>query len=173
MAETTTYLVSIGDRVFRVALRGSDAEGVSVRVDDGPERRASLHHTRGVHYTLALDETRTELLGRPVSEGVELAIAGRAFRAEVVDEARARLASLTGGRGGSHARRELRAPMPGLLVGVLARAGDQVQPLQPLAVLRAMKMENELSLPRGGTVVAVKAEAGQTVDQGQVLLVVE
>jgi biotin carboxyl carrier protein len=36
-----------------------------------------------------------------------------------------------------------------------------------------MKMENELSLPRGGTVVTVNAEPGQTVEQGQVLLVVE
>ena len=42
-----------------------------------------------------------------------------------------------------------------------------------LAVLQAMKMENELSLPRGGTVTSTHAEAGQTVEQGQVLLVIE
>jgi biotin carboxyl carrier protein len=36
-----------------------------------------------------------------------------------------------------------------------------------------MKMENELSLPRAGTVTEVRAEAGQTVDQGAVLVVVE
>jgi biotin carboxyl carrier protein len=48
-----------------------------------------------------------------------------------------------------------------------------VQASQPLVVLQAMKMENELSLPHGGTVSAVRAEAGQTVEQGQVLVVLE
>ena len=36
-----------------------------------------------------------------------------------------------------------------------------------------MKMENELSLPRGGKVTQVKAEPGKTVEQGQVLIVIE
>jgi biotin carboxyl carrier protein len=36
-----------------------------------------------------------------------------------------------------------------------------------------MKMENELSLPRGGSVTSVSTEPGQTVEQGQVLVVIE
>jgi biotin carboxyl carrier protein len=40
-------------------------------------------------------------------------------------------------------------------------------------VLQAMKMENELSLPRGGVVQSINAEPGQTVEQGQVLVVLE
>jgi biotin carboxyl carrier protein len=56
---------------------------------------------------------------------------------------------------------------------MLCQIGDTIEPGQPLAVLQAMKMENELSLPRGGTVTSIGAEAGQTVEQGQVLVVVE
>ena len=63
--------------------------------------------------------------------------------------------------------------MPGLLVRLLCAVGDEVASGQPLAVLQAMKMENELSLPRGGRVAEVRALAGQTVEQGQVLVVVE
>jgi propionyl-CoA carboxylase alpha chain len=63
--------------------------------------------------------------------------------------------------------------MPGLLVKILCQVGDTIEPGQPLAVLQAMKMENELSLPRGGTVTSIGAAAGQTVEQGQVLVVVE
>jgi glutaconyl-CoA decarboxylase len=63
--------------------------------------------------------------------------------------------------------------MPGLVVRVLCTVGEEVEASQPLVVLQAMKMENELSLPRGGTVTAVSTEAGQTVEQGQVLVVVE
>jgi biotin carboxyl carrier protein len=58
-------------------------------------------------------------------------------------------------------------------VKVLCAVGDTVEAGQPLAVLQAMKMENELSLPRGGTVATLNAEPGHTVEQGQVLLVVE
>ena len=63
--------------------------------------------------------------------------------------------------------------MPGLLVKVLCQVGDTIEAGQPLAVLQAMKMENELSLPRGGSVTRIDAESGQTVEQGQVLVVVE
>jgi biotin carboxyl carrier protein len=95
------------------------------------------------------------------------------YRAEVVDEAHARLARVVGGAGAQNQRRELKAPMPGLVVKVLCEPGQQVKPGQALVVLQAMKMENELSLPRAGTIKQVSAEPGQTVDQGQVLVVVE
>jgi len=96
---------------------------------------------------------------------------GMQYAADVIDEAHARLASVAGGRAASHAHVELKAPMPGLLVRLLCAVGDEVAPGQPLAVLQAMKMENELSLARGGTVSAINAEAGTTVEQGQVLVV--
>jgi len=53
------------------------------------------------------------------------------------------------------------------------KTGDVVEAGQPLVVLQAMKMENELSLPRGGTIKSVAAEPGQSVEQGQVLVVLE
>ena len=64
-------------------------------------------------------------------------------------------------------------PLNPPLVKVLCAVGDEVEAGQPLAVLQAMKMENELSLPRGGRVSAINAQEGQTVEQGQVLVVVE
>jgi biotin carboxyl carrier protein len=166
------YLVTLGERVLRVHVRRAGND-LFVRVDDGDERRASLSSVRGALYALVLGDRRTDLLATVAHDVARLAIAGFEYQAEVTDEAHARLASVAGGRAASHARRELRAPMPGLLVSVLVKSGDTIEASQPLAVLRAMKMENELSLPRGGTVVAVNAEAGHTVDQGQVLLVVE
>ena len=168
----TLYQVTIDDRVLRVRLRRTEA-GCFVRVDGGDEQRVELGASHGAVYWLALGDRRAELLARAEEGQVTLTIGGLEHRADVVDEARARLASVAGGRAAGHARRELRAPMPGLLVRVLCQPGDTVEPGQPLAVLQAMKMENELSLPRGGTVTAVEAQPGQTVEQGQVLVVVE
>ena len=170
---TTTYQVLIGEHVLRVQLRRA-ADGVFVRVNDADEQPAALSPVRATAHSLVVGERRSELLAQVREQAtVRLALEGLEVRAEVVDEARAKLASLAGARAAGHARRELKAPMPGLLVKVLCAVGDQVEAGQPLAVLQAMKMENELSLPRGGRVSSISAQEGQTVEQGQVLVAVE
>ena len=65
------------------------------------------------------------------------------------------------------------APMPGKIVRVLVKAGDQVAAKQGLVVIEAMKMENELRAARDGRVRDVSVSEGQSVDAGAVLLVVE
>ena len=52
---------------------------------------------------------------------------------------------------------------------VLVEAGQTIEAGQPLIVLQAMKMENELSVPRGGAISAVLVTEGQTVEAGQIL----
>ena len=169
-----TYQVTIGERTLKVDLR-REGDKTFARVDDGAEQVVRLDSLRGTLRALTLGERRIELLaaGEDRQHEVQLAIGGLEYRAEVVDAAHARLAQVAGGGAAQHQRRELKAPMPGLVVKVLCEPGQQVEAGQALVVLQAMKMENELSLPRGGTVSQVAAQAGQTVDQGAVLVVVE
>ena len=65
------------------------------------------------------------------------------------------------------------APMPGKIVRVLVKAGDEVKARQGLVVVEAMKMENELRAGRDGRVRDVSVVEGQSVDAGAMLLVVE
>ena len=65
------------------------------------------------------------------------------------------------------------APMPGKIARILVKPGDAVQPRQPLIVVEAMKMENELRAVREGTVAEVHVKAGVSVDAGALLLVVQ
>lgn len=65
------------------------------------------------------------------------------------------------------------APMPGKVVRVLVKAGDEVKPKQGLVVVEAMKMENELKSARAGRVRDVLVSEGRSVDAGTVLLIVE
>jgi biotin carboxyl carrier protein len=58
------------------------------------------------------------------------------------------------------------------VVRVLCRAGQAVRAGQPLLVLLAMQMENELRAPRDGTVVELLVEAGQAVEVDARLCVV-
>jgi propionyl-CoA carboxylase alpha chain len=70
-------------------------------------------------------------------------------------------------RGGS-----LLAPMPGLVIRVLAEAGASVTAGQPLMVVEAMKMEHTVAAPSDGVLTELRAAAGQQVEAGQVLAVV-
>ena len=65
------------------------------------------------------------------------------------------------------------APMPGTVVRVDVRPGDDVQLGAPVVVLEAMKMQHTVVAPAAGTVTGVGVAAGQTVDAGAVLAVVE
>jgi len=65
------------------------------------------------------------------------------------------------------------APMPGKIVRVLVREGDQVRARQPVVVVEAMKMENELRAERDGTVTEILVAEGSTVDSGARLVVIQ
>ncbi|MEI6669702.1 MAG: acetyl-CoA carboxylase biotin carboxyl carrier protein subunit [Acidobacteriota bacterium] len=82
-----------------------------------------------------------------------------------------------GGRGTQAAQavgtQQVLAPMPGKVLRVLVKAGDQVKARQGLVVVEAMKMENELRSPKDGRVVDVPVAEGMSVEAGRLLVVVE
>lgn len=65
------------------------------------------------------------------------------------------------------------APIPGLVVKVLINIGEAVEEGQPLVILEAMKMENEIRSMRAGIAKSILATPGQRVEQNAVLVVLE
>src|SRR5882757_2305727 len=65
------------------------------------------------------------------------------------------------------------APMPGKVVRVLVKSGDLVAARQPVVVVEAMKMENELRASREGTVAEIHVREGMSVEAGALLLVIQ
>jgi biotin carboxyl carrier protein len=63
--------------------------------------------------------------------------------------------------------------MPGKVVRVLVEAGQRVEAGSGIAVVEAMKMQNEMKSPKSGTVVRINVEVGVTVNGGDLLAVVE
>jgi biotin carboxyl carrier protein len=94
---------------------------------------------------------------------------GRAFPVRVADPR-----AMFGRRADSaHRTGDITAPMPGRVVKVLVARGDAVSARQPLVIVEAMKMENELRAPRAGTVADVRVSEGSSVEAHAVLIVIE
>jgi biotin carboxyl carrier protein len=77
------------------------------------------------------------------------------------------------GQGAGSAARKIKAPMPGLIVKILATPGQSVEKGQVLLNFEAMKMENQLKAPGPGIVKHVSVQAGDKVDKGQLLVELE
>lgn len=71
---------------------------------------------------------------------------------------------------GEKKMREIKAPMPGLVLNVLVSAGDHVEKDTPLLILEAMKMENVIKAGSAAVVKKVNATKGVPVEKGAVLI---
>lgn len=73
-------------------------------------------------------------------------------------------------RGNIRTDGRIKAPIPGLIVRVLVETGQAVQADQPLLILEAMKMENEIRAPQTGVVKSIYVIAGQGVSLHEALV---
>ena len=74
---------------------------------------------------------------------------------------------------GEHVHGEILAPMQGTIVKVLVEKGQEVRPGDVICILEAMKMENHVPSNRDGEVTDLPIRAGQVVETGQVLAVID
>ena len=148
---------------FRVVVDG-DEKVVDAREVDASTLSLILLSEGSVSYEVELVDSPTqgELLVRTHDGLMRAMVNGR----------RRRRGSGEGGAAGEGEQRIL-APMPGKVVRVLVKAGDEVKAKQGLVVVEAMKMESEIKSPKAGKVKEVSVSEGQSVEAGRVLAVVE
>jgi propionyl-CoA carboxylase alpha chain len=99
-----------------------------------------------------------------------IARAGRTAEAQVVSADAARYLALMPKKVAPDLSRFLLSPMPGLLVSIAVKPGQEVKAGEPLAVVEAMKMENVLKAPQDGKVAVVHANAGDSLAVDQKIL---
>jgi biotin carboxyl carrier protein len=112
--------------------------------------------------------------GRGGISTVEVIVDGWRFELEVEDAGRAALrrrATRERDAASASGPTEIRAIIPGRIAAVHVVSGDVVEAGQALLVVEAMKMQNELRASRGGTVDRVAVNPGETIDNGDLLVV--
>ncbi len=176
------YIASLGDQRFTISVdengqqRLLALEGASYAVDWLRIGSSDAPGSAG-RYSLLINHRSYEVVARRLEaddEGgtrYEVVIAGQTYEVRLEDERERALASLAGGAHES-GDATVKAPMPGLVVNIPVAVGESVQRGQTVAVLEAMKMENDLSAPRAGIIKELKVASGQAVNQGQPLVII-
>lgn len=92
------------------------------------------------------------------------------YTVKIEDDLDALIKSLGFEVGASKMVNDIKAPMPGLILDIMVKAGDQITVDTPLLILEAMKMENSIVSPRDGVIKSVSGTKGNTVDKGELLI---
>jgi pyruvate carboxylase subunit B len=161
------YLVDVNGQRIVVELDGAHAEL------DGERVEVSLTHVAGTPVRLVRigEQVHRVVARRGGARGVwQLDVDGARVEAEALDERMRAIKDLTAATAKASGPAPLVAPMPGLVVRIAVAVGDTVTAGQGLAVIEAMKMENELRASAAGVVTAIRVSAGQAVEKGAVLI---
>jgi biotin carboxyl carrier protein len=145
-----------GNRI-RIEMPGKIIEGDAVEVATGT-------------YSVLIGGHSYEVRVEPAHSGLRVHAGAREFGAEIDDPRAWR--RRRGGALEAEGRQEVVAPMPGKVVRVLAKQGDEVEAGQGLFVVEAMKMQNEIRSPKKGKLERLLVIEGQVVNAGEPLAVV-
>ena len=154
--ELSVTIAEEGDG-YRLEIDG-DAVHVDSRTVPGSPTRSLIIDGRA--YEAAVMTTR---------DGLDVFVSGDVFRVRVTDElwARAEEAAMVAGAG----HEQIASPMPGSVVRIPVEVGQVVAAGETVAVVEAMKMQNDLAAVHGGKVVEIPVAPGDVVDQGTVLVI--
>ncbi len=161
------YEITVGGRTRVVDVEPAGEGRYRVRFDDEDHAVDVLRPTPEA-FQMLIDGESWEAGCVARAEGFLVDVMGVAVDVDVVDPRRKALKLGAGAAGGM-----LSTQMPGRVVRVLAKPGDPVKKGQPVLVVEAMKMENEMKAPVDGVVAEVLVVEGQAVEAGTKLVRIE
>ncbi len=166
------WSVTFGRIVVPVEVEPPRSEGETRLLVGGRALPVELDWRPGLLLVRArVGEVALTLQADPVSEGFLVRHGGARLRALVQTRQAADYASEMPEKILPDTSRQVRSPMPGLIVRLAVAEGDEVKVGQDLCILEAMKMENVLKAERDGRVAEVRVKPRDAVAADQVLLV--
>jgi biotin carboxyl carrier protein len=156
-----------GDRDFEVTLDTSGTNGTL----NGAHFEIDCIQTGDGSYHIIKDHKSFVVELLPVEDKNHLIIInGVEYKVELRDKYD-ELLKILGMEGlGAQAHKDLKAPMPGLVLEIMAIPGQEVVKGDPLFILEAMKMENVIKSPGEGIVKSIGVKTGQAVEKNEVLI---
>ena len=163
------YIAEIDGNTYEIEITPDGAillDGNPVEADLTPVDSLGL-------YSLLLNHHSRELVVETQQQGYRVSLEGQIFDVRVADERHLRMASSRAEVSATDGDLQVNAPIPGLVVQILVQEGQEVAQNDPLIILEAMKMENEIRAQRAGVIRGVSVEVGQSVEGNAHLMTIE
>lgn len=157
-----TYDVQVNG--FSIQLSDQDLQAADL-VPTGPGTYHLLVQHRSNHVRIL----HTDLQAQRVS----LEMNGTVYEVSIRDPLLRMLEQMGFNAGAARQVKEIRAPMPGLVLDILVVAGQELGDGEKILILEAMKMENSLMIHHAARIREVHVEKGQAVEKNQVLVTLE
>ncbi|MDH5506017.1 MAG: acetyl-CoA carboxylase biotin carboxyl carrier protein subunit [Anaerolineae bacterium] len=163
------YITTIGEREFNIEILDDD----QVKVDDVIYQVDFESVSGQPVFSMLVDGKSYEAHIFADDGDWHVMLQGNLYIAQVEDERERRLRAASGEISTTGGEFILKAPMPGLVVKVPVKEGDQIEKGDVLLILESMKMQNELKSPREGVISRVQVKEGDSVEQKETLLALE
>jgi len=166
------YELTEGGDTFQVEIHEAGPNLYDVSVDGAPPVRIDAHASRGTLYSVLVGHRQYEGSVEHGDDGrLDVQVGTSSFDFKAID---ARRALLQGRPAGAAAGKQvIVAQMPGKIVKIHVQLGQAVKPDEPVLVIEAMKMENELRAAVAGTVTEISVAEGAAVEMNAQLVVIE
>lgn len=163
------FIVSINNKKYPVTI-----DAGSIIEINGRKIKAELSHINNCAFLLKLDEKPYEIVCYKLENGsYGLLLEGWYFETTVRTKLQETASELMNNKLKESRKSDFKAPMPGLVLKIKKQKGDYVKIGEPLIILEAMKMENELRSTSEGTITSINVAEGLSVEKDSIILTIE
>lgn len=156
----TTYKVGV-DKAFEFDLTDQDISEIN-SIKNSDTSYHILYDNKSYHAEIVQSDF--------TSKKYSIKVNNTTYQVSIANDLDIRIAEMGFSVGSSKQINTIKAPMPGLLLDIQVKVGQEVNEDDPLLILEAMKMENLILSPRNGVIKSISATKGDAVDKGQLLI---
>lgn len=164
------YVAKVKEKTFKIDVEGKKGK-LEVKLNGNPVSVDLIEVKPPNFLSLLVNNRSFDAEISKDSERYWVSMRGKRFECVLEDERVSKLKDLSGYTGKERIQKELKSPMPGLVVAVEVKEGQEINPGEGLVIVEAMKMENELKANFKGKVKNIRVKEGQAVEKDEVLII--
>jgi biotin carboxyl carrier protein len=163
------YVVTINGKKVQIILSNENKA-----VIDGKEFMFSLSRLNSYTYRLGVNNKLFLISAkRNGSSDFILTINGQLIETKVLSALQEKAANLIESKKPRHSSTTLKSPMPGMILKIKRKPGEEITQGDSLLLLEAMKMENDITAPLSGKIKEILVKEGQAVEKNAALLIID
>lgn len=166
------YIANIENKIYKVDITEVNGK-LKVDLDGKPTSVDFVQVKPPNFFSFLVDNKSFDVEITKNSDSYWVNLNGRKYECILEDEKVSKLKEIAGFKKEILHEKELKTPMPGLVLAIEVNEGEMVKTGQGVAIVEAMKMENELKAKFDGKVKRINVKPGQAVDKDDVLVIFE